>query len=431
MIFPPSFFDIMIHLAVHLPREALLAGPVQFRWMYPIERFLGKLKRYVRNRARPEGSIAEAYIDVECLTFCSMYFHDVETRFNRVERNTDIGQGNECRGLSIFSQNVRPLGSSSLHSLDERLFAKAQWYVLNNCTEIERYLNEHHEEIKARCTNNIYHRHEAEFPKWFKQRIKHLHSQNAPEVSDQLYALACGPDPQVAFYNGCIVNGVRFHTKECERNRCTQCSGVLVKGEHEANDVNFYGILNDILELHYLGGHQVFLFNYDWWDIGKRRTGIQIDNHFTSINISRVWYKDDPFVLACQASQVFYLNDNELGGNWRVVDKITNRNIYDAPLMVEEEDGEAADTEAYQENEPFGFNASVELDEEELTPLLGDDVTFEYVDVLPANNTVINEHLSDEAMNSNTDEEGDSDNQFYAEEDILVTQSNTDTDDEL
>ena len=39
-IFPPAFFDIMIHLAVHLPREAHICGPVQYRWMYPIERLL-------------------------------------------------------------------------------------------------------------------------------------------------------------------------------------------------------------------------------------------------------------------------------------------------------------------------------------------------------------------------------------------------------
>ena len=38
-IFPPAFFDIMVHLAVHLPREARLAGPVGYRWMYPIERY--------------------------------------------------------------------------------------------------------------------------------------------------------------------------------------------------------------------------------------------------------------------------------------------------------------------------------------------------------------------------------------------------------
>ena len=53
MIFPSAFFDIMVHLAVHLPRKAELVRPVQFRWIYPIERFSGKLKRLVRNRAHP------------------------------------------------------------------------------------------------------------------------------------------------------------------------------------------------------------------------------------------------------------------------------------------------------------------------------------------------------------------------------------------
>ena len=58
-IFPPAFFDIMVHLMIHLPKEALLGGLVHYRWMYPYERYIKKLKNYVRNRARPEGSIAE------------------------------------------------------------------------------------------------------------------------------------------------------------------------------------------------------------------------------------------------------------------------------------------------------------------------------------------------------------------------------------
>ena len=37
-IFLPSFFDIMVHLMVHLPAQARMAGPVHFRNMYPIER---------------------------------------------------------------------------------------------------------------------------------------------------------------------------------------------------------------------------------------------------------------------------------------------------------------------------------------------------------------------------------------------------------
>jgi hypothetical protein len=38
MIFPPSFFDSMEHLLIHLPFEAKAGGPVQYRWMYPFER---------------------------------------------------------------------------------------------------------------------------------------------------------------------------------------------------------------------------------------------------------------------------------------------------------------------------------------------------------------------------------------------------------
>ena len=37
-IFVPAFFDVMIHLVVHLPFEAKLGGPVHTRWMYPFER---------------------------------------------------------------------------------------------------------------------------------------------------------------------------------------------------------------------------------------------------------------------------------------------------------------------------------------------------------------------------------------------------------
>lgn len=38
-IFPLSFFDVMEHLPVHLAEEAFIAGPMQFRWMYLIERY--------------------------------------------------------------------------------------------------------------------------------------------------------------------------------------------------------------------------------------------------------------------------------------------------------------------------------------------------------------------------------------------------------
>ncbi|KAK9198845.1 hypothetical protein WN944_014031 [Citrus x changshan-huyou] len=45
--FPPSFFDIMIHLIVHLVNKVRLCGPVYLRWMYHFERYMKTLKSYV------------------------------------------------------------------------------------------------------------------------------------------------------------------------------------------------------------------------------------------------------------------------------------------------------------------------------------------------------------------------------------------------
>uniref|UniRef100_A0A7N2N0X3 DUF4218 domain-containing protein n=1 Tax=Quercus lobata TaxID=97700 RepID=A0A7N2N0X3_QUELO len=96
-IFPPSFFTVMVHLVMHLAREAKLGGLVHYRWMYPIEsivpRYLSRLKSYMRNKATPEGSIAEGYIVEECLTFCSRYMHGIETIVTRPIRTVENSTG--------------------------------------------------------------------------------------------------------------------------------------------------------------------------------------------------------------------------------------------------------------------------------------------------------------------------------------------------
>jgi hypothetical protein len=38
MIIPSSFFDSMEYLLIHLPLEAKVGGPVQYKLMYPFER---------------------------------------------------------------------------------------------------------------------------------------------------------------------------------------------------------------------------------------------------------------------------------------------------------------------------------------------------------------------------------------------------------
>lgn len=99
-----------------------------------------KLKAYVRNKAHPEGSIVEGYIDTECLTFCSMYLIDVETRFNRPERNPDVSHYQNSLELSIFSHKGVGYGKHKFDELNLIEWAKLRWYVLSNCTEVMPYM---------------------------------------------------------------------------------------------------------------------------------------------------------------------------------------------------------------------------------------------------------------------------------------------------
>jgi hypothetical protein len=79
-IFPPGFFDVMIHLALYLPWKTELVDPVQTRWKYLFKRELERYKKWACNKVRPEGSIAEKYLAEKSLTFYSRYFRGIETR---------------------------------------------------------------------------------------------------------------------------------------------------------------------------------------------------------------------------------------------------------------------------------------------------------------------------------------------------------------
>jgi hypothetical protein len=136
-IFPLAFFDVMVHVCVHLPDEALLRGPVQYGWMYPIERCLGTLKNFVRNRGKPEGSIAEAYVASDTLTFCSRYMEEMDTRFNSED---DSGQEVPLPDdISVFHHGVTLVGGCRVQYIDDDVMDKLVWYVLHNCEEADEY----------------------------------------------------------------------------------------------------------------------------------------------------------------------------------------------------------------------------------------------------------------------------------------------------
>ncbi|KAM3394924.1 hypothetical protein P3S68_003928 [Capsicum galapagoense] len=139
-----------------------------------------------------------------------------------------------------------------------------------------------------------------------------------------------GPDVRGTKHIGCIVNGVMYHIQQHDELCKSQNCGIVVRGLHEKMEIDFYGIINDILELEYVEENQVFLFKYEWFYLSKK-IGMQEDKNFTSICVKRFWYEHDLFVLATQAKQVFYIDDPKLREYWRIVLKFQARNIYDVP----------------------------------------------------------------------------------------------------
>ena len=122
--YPPSFFDIMVHLTVHLLREVQLCGPVYLRWMYSFERFMKNLKGYVRNHNRPKGCIAECYIAEEAVEYCSEYLSNVKAVGIPSIRK-------ECDGQESIG---KPLSSSHVFRVDAKELEQAHLYVLENTT---------------------------------------------------------------------------------------------------------------------------------------------------------------------------------------------------------------------------------------------------------------------------------------------------------
>jgi hypothetical protein len=67
MSFPPSFFDIIVHLVVHLVPQIDALGPMYLHEMWMYERFMSILNGYVSTHAHPKASMVEGYYTKETI----------------------------------------------------------------------------------------------------------------------------------------------------------------------------------------------------------------------------------------------------------------------------------------------------------------------------------------------------------------------------
>ena len=77
----------------------------------------------------------------------------------------------------------------------------------------------------------------------------------------------------------------------------------------------FYGVAKEIWDLDY-NMFKICCFKCDWVD---NKSGVKVDElGFTLVDLQKIGHKSDPFILASEAQQVFYVED-QVDPRWFVV----------------------------------------------------------------------------------------------------------------
>ncbi|KAG8382891.1 hypothetical protein BUALT_Bualt05G0126400 [Buddleja alternifolia] len=301
--------------------------------------FLNTLKRKVKNKARVEGSIVEAYLIEETSTFCSHFFApNVETRSKTIGRNDNINQVEHVNRLSVFNSNFRPFSPKGpFKILNQHEKDACAIYILLNSPEISEYVELYDAEKEVQLPDLIPHAlgliRDKELTTWFYNYVENPAN---PITNNDIKRLSRGFNSIVKCWNGHIVNGYRFHTIEYGKGKSTMNSGVSISGSYyNDSTIEYYGELLEILELSFLGpgDNTVVMFKCKWFDSGRLGTKIHPRYNIVDINSARSIAEDNPFVLASQCHQVYYTpylwRKKASDRNWRAVFRVNARSTYE------------------------------------------------------------------------------------------------------
>jgi hypothetical protein len=136
MCFPPSFFDIMEHLMIHMVEQITELGPMYFHQMWTHERFMSILNGYMRNKAFPEGSMIEGYHIEESVDCCIDYIKDKRA----------IGLPESQREGRLSGKGT--IGRKGFIDEDNQQLEKAHTSVLQQLAIVEPFIVQHENEIR-------------------------------------------------------------------------------------------------------------------------------------------------------------------------------------------------------------------------------------------------------------------------------------------
>jgi hypothetical protein len=129
----------MQHLLIHLPYEAKVGGPVQYRWMYPFERALKRLRHMVGNKTRVEGCMTKEFKYKEIVYFRSVYFVE-EHNINALTMRYHVHQDDPHSDLSIFKLRGTTIDVGRIYHISEERNS-ALLYMYTNLDEMTHYFS--------------------------------------------------------------------------------------------------------------------------------------------------------------------------------------------------------------------------------------------------------------------------------------------------
>ncbi|XP_074356030.1 uncharacterized protein LOC141695703 [Apium graveolens] len=214
--------------------------------------------------------IAEAYLKEEPVEFCAEF-----------SRNsfTTAGLPKDQGKLS------GPLSAATVKSVEEKERDEAHLHVLLNNSEVFPYIKMHKEllekiyEEKKKTIQWMIGEHNRLFADWFENKVMTELNEKVEGVSETIRWLAGKPSFTVLTFDGYLVDGIRYFTKERDDARVVQNSGVSLVSKtvqvSSAKDLNpvesdmtFYGRIEEIWELDY-HSFKAPLFLCKWADCDR------------------------------------------------------------------------------------------------------------------------------------------------------------------
>ncbi|CAM6086372.1 unnamed protein product [Calypogeia fissa] len=281
-VFSPSFFDMQLHVVCHLVDEVALAGPVHARWMYWVERYMKVLKDWVKQRARPKGCMAAAYLIAEALFYSA-------GMISAMDKNAPTAWEEKHAKKSIGLHLHGKHGSHYL--VDNILRLQIHNYVLENREEMAEWRNEYRSWVEEHAMGQGVR--PPSFQLWANQQLDAILMEPRGMVVDEdVQNIIRGPREVADSYTHMYESGRHFRTWQTDHMKkiVTNCNIYMMTNDGE-REMPCVGTIMDILDVDF-GSFTTVVLECKWhksiMSPLPRATMVLDECGFYRVNIARV-----------------------------------------------------------------------------------------------------------------------------------------------